>query len=797
MNRKYSFLWLCLLLLLKFSAASSSEDEAFEHDNSDDGNNDGNDEQDEGVIMHAPGYIDPANVDMIVIAHLNLMEALSDTLPPNYLQIFDHDQLTMLLQNTFCSRLIAKNSFDFFANQIYNFIIFDDIHNDFFEFLPVFQETSDINLITLIPSMYLVKALAVRSQKKLLNLEVLLKSLKYSSPEFRNEIDPVYCLPHLLDFDSLSDSWEKFKRGAEFIPSGNSKYALTWYISTQLFLINLQLKDISYNSDELVLLQSRIFGQIQQYFQYIGDSETGRSDYAGVSRIWTADSYPHIFGSSSPKSLGASGISILDLADSFGIHDLLEAGAYKSRCSDQKIIFRMLFYISILNPDILERSILSDWIKRMYLDFELKDLSKSEIDLFVCALFLFDYSDEMAFIIETKRRNCLIRSKILRSLNSRQTIFDAFISNLSSQSKKMKYLTIRAEAWSNLGKCLNLADEKMFMEMQRERVSQAALIAIAPPPLPDILAAHSVQPTADPVHLASDPNYIPPMKRTKRNSRNKVVPVSHFDSHFLNPIHLAAMSLARTTEQPSTYELPFPDQQYVERRLDNLMHHLNSADLGESAWNSRLEALDEETRSQEIEHEETLVSFFMEATFAIHKMSLDANYDKVNIKIIDHTGFGIGLKGETMNLYARVIILPCFKVFFYDPALQGFLPYPLLHPDTMALLGYVYGWCIEYDTLVNWHLAPEYLNFLFYEEDPNEPMGDVIKRFFKPVFTNCTPLKKIFNWISCHPRELLELRMPVLKNTCPLNDASSLKETLITRDRDIRQRPRKKPMNLN
>jgi hypothetical protein len=202
-----------------------------------------------------------------------------------------------------------------------------------------------------------------------------------------------------------------------------------------------------------------------------------------------------------------------------------------------------------------------------------------------------------------------------------------------------------------------------------------------------------------------------------------------FADHFLTENEIASLIFAdgKNVFFQARIRLLYPDRTYFEDRLDNFLQNLSKPSFGEIEWAAAGKA------NQQKDSE---IKAFIEGALPLIQALSQGPLDLVDVAFTGSGSFGKGLALEALSLLGRACVLPFVELFYYDVALKGFVPLPLLAPEMMSFLGALSGLLIKYDMPVDWMFAPEYLAFLHYAESYDESVADLATRLYAPILEN-------------------------------------------------------------
>ena len=643
-------------------------------------------------------------------------------LPNNIIAHLSPEQLTFLIKDPLGARLVAGKYMELIPDLI-GFLDVNDFNEEFFKHLPVFFDDDNVQ-IEQIPAIIICSTVRIQSMYRMLNLRGFIEKFENFDHQVALTLDPVYILPHLFNLERVHNPSFYLARGLTFNPdqAGSRKDFILWNISAQLFIYNIIHRKGEFDFEEIVGIA---LDELKRGHEYFGEeSRDLKINYFGIEED-SIFKYSSIFNTETPLLLRDNpDMTISTLSASLGLPTDFESINYVDLSSDLAIIYRLVVYIAIFNPTLIDEVELDRIIVNLVSVSKPADFSQPEFDFFVSSCFRNGLSNVIAKIFNVCSDSSFRRAGETILLSDRAA-FDRFVGRLSNVGDRLSFLGI----WNRhpLDSSIILTDENFYSEAQMKRMTSS-----------DVDVEADVE--ADVVDDA--PSF--PLVRTKRLVNGDSVQRSTAHSHFLTSSQLTSLlrsfpssSLRR---QKITFTVPYPDANFFNDRIDNLLQNVNSPDFGEKAWADRIAAIEDPlAREQYARNEPILHEFVLETFKAAYKMYKEPTIT-FNIQFTDHEGYGEGPTREALELLSRALLLPRYKIFHYNTRIVGFVPYPLLHPDIMGVLGYINAWFIRLRLSVNWHLPVDYIQFLFYEEDPNAPMQDVIEHLYPDLFKNIDAL---------------------------------------------------------
>ena len=251
---------------------------------------------------------------------------------------------------------------------------------------------------------------------------------------------------------------------------------------------------------------------------------------------------------------------------------------------------------------------------------------------------------------------------------------------------------VRLPEYEILKKRLEITDEEFYKSVNCLKLMSLVLHLQLPLPFPEDQMTENAD-NSDLIEILDFLVTDAPQTGNKRSHDGTIVTRTPFSSHFLSQDQIDSLTEPinnQVLQRTQTYTVPCPDKDFFLARMDNLMQNLDSADLGETAWNMKVAEMiktDPGIKDVYEEHENILDAFVQQTFKIIHSVHLTPN-KAFKIEFIDSPSFGNGLKQETIEIFNRAILLPKYKIFYYNPRILGFVPYPLLDPVIMGMLGF-------------------------------------------------------------------------------------------------------------
>jgi hypothetical protein len=738
MSRKSFLIWILLLLIIAVSKSLASEsndelnDEVQEVINLDDdggneqveqevGSEDEEEEEEEEeqhVQLHEYSDIDILNQinfsdPETLLANIigggidQVSDIMISSLPPHL--IFD------LLSDPIGARLAASCPFEIFSQANLNALIIDCIDENFFIHLDLFSENVQRQSLSQVPVDFVVKTIQIHSLHKKFNLMGFIDKFENYDDVLSFALPKPLCLPHLFDFFQMSSPDYFMGRGISYDYGLSKKDKIIWDISLQLFLKYIStvksLEESAATAEVLMAFKREISTSRLQ----LGQDIDFKMNYFGLKSEDEFDFF-QVFRTRKLFTFEERSLSLSDLSSSLGFPDFI----YVDYCSlgvEDRIVYRLIIYLTIFNPTLMSKSARNDLILDFLKVVPHEDFSITEFKFFTCACVTRKLGDLIAAAFS--QAVCVeFRKAIEKILIGSTRDYDLVVDSITSDIDKLIFLK-RGTVFFKTG--LKIENEEFYRKRRANR--------------PTLEDENKNSEDEDEEKIENIPR---PLVRTKRLRNGDKVPESHFSSHFLSSDQIQSLGPIQSHQGGggrSTFVIPYPNKDFLNARYDNLMQNLDSPDLGEIEWKKRLAKLGKNEKDAHERNEQDLDEFVRSTFVAINFMSTRPRAT-IDIVFRGSPSRGEGLKLEAFETFARVILLPRFKLFYYNSELKGFIPYPLLHPEIMASLGFLNRWFLSNDLPLNWNLSGDYLKFLFYEEDPYESMKILIERFYGIIFKN-------------------------------------------------------------
>jgi hypothetical protein len=652
-------------------------------------------------------------------------DIMISSLPPHL--IFD------LLSDPIGARLAASCPFEIFSQANLNALIIDCIDENFFIHLDLFSENVQRQSLSQVPVDFVVKTIQIHSLHKKFNLMGFIDKFENYDDVLSFALPKALCLPHLFDISQMSNPEYFMGRGISYDYGLSKKDKIIWDISLQLFLKYIStvksLEESAATAEVLMAFKREISTSRLQ----LGQDIDFKMNYFGLKSEDEFDFF-QVFRTRKLFTFEERSLSLSDLSSSLGFPDFI----YVDYCSlgvEDRIVYRLIIYLTIFNPTLMSKSARNDLILDFLKVVPHEDFSITEFKFFTCACVTRKLGDLIAAAFS--QAVCVeFRKSIEKILIGSTRSYDSVVDSITSDINRLIFLK-RGTAFFKTG--LTIENEEFYRKRRANR--------------PTLEDENNNSQDEDENKNSQDEDenknsqdedeekieIIPrPLVRTKRLRNGDKVPESHFSSHFLSSDQIQSLGPIQSHQGGggrSTFVIPYPNKDFLNARYDNLMQNLDSPDLGEIEWKKRLAKLGKNEKDAHERNEQDLDEFVRSTFVAINFMSTRPRAT-IDIVFRGSPSRGEGLKLEAFETFARVILLPRFKLFYYNSELKGFIPYPLLHPEIMASLGFLNRWFLSNDLPLNWNLSGDYLKFLFYEEDPYESMKILIERFYGIIFKN-------------------------------------------------------------
>jgi hypothetical protein len=634
-------------------------------------------------------------------------DIMISSLPPHL--IFD------LLSDPIGARLAASCPFEIFSQANLNALIIDCIDENFFIHLDLFSENVQRQSLSQVPVDFVVKTIQIHSLHKKFNLMGFIDKFENYDDVLSFALPKPLCLPHLFDFFQMSSPDYFMGRGISYDYGLSKKDKIIWDISLQLFLKYIStvksLEESAATAEVLMAFKREISTSRLQ----LGQDIDFKMNYFGLKSEDEFDFF-QVFRTRKLFTFEERSLSLSDLSSSLGFPDFI----YVDYCSlgvEDRIVYRLIIYLTIFNPTLMSKSARNDLILDFLKVVPHEDFSITEFKFFTCACVTRKLGDLIAAAFS--QAVCVeFRKAIEKILIGSTRDYDLVVDSITSDIDKLIFLK-RGTVFFKTG--LKIENEEFYRKRRANR--------------PTLEDENKNSEDEDEEKIENIPR---PLVRTKRLRNGDKVPESHFSSHFLSSDQIQSLGPIQSHQGGgghSTFVIPYPNKDFLNARYDNLMQNLDSPDLGEIEWKKRLAKLGKNEKDAHERNEQDLDEFVRSTFVAINFMSTRPRAT-IDIVFRGSPSRGEGLKLEAFETFARVILLPRFKLFYYNSELKGFIPYPLLHPEIMASLGFLNRWFLSNDLPLNWNLSGDYLKFLFYEEDPYESMKILIERFYGIIFKN-------------------------------------------------------------
>lgn len=749
MSRKSLIIWVLLLLIvavMKTSASGAGDEinnveqegtnmDGVVHDEEDQGSEEGEDEDEsEEEEQHAQpqdyslndflsqnNVCDPDSILAQIIGGgvTRLSVGVIASLPPDY--VFS------LLENPVGARLAASHISEIFSPANSDALVVDLINEEFFLNLDLFSNRAPLRDLQLVPSNFVIKTIQVQSREKKFDFNGFIDKFESYDQALSFELPKTLCLPHLFNLPRLHNPEYFMGRGISYDAELPNKDKLIWDISIQLFLYRL-LNDESFKSSDKVNEMLAIVKQeIASCRRHLGQDIDFNINYFGLQSSETMNMIIlEDFMTTKLFTIEERSLSLVDISSTLGLPNFTSID-YISLDVEERIVYRLIIFLTIFNPTLIPKTTArNDLIINFLNVVPAKDFTEAELDFLTCACI----NQKLGDVIATVFRDLIspqFRGAIEKKISASTEAFNLVVKSITNEMDKLHFLK-RGKAYFTTS--LRINNEEFYTRKQSNRPTNQANTAIDLTNSSTMVIVDAVEDEVEPVTM--------PLVRTKRYRNGDQVPESHFASHFLTSDQIQSFGPLQThgrLSQGTSFTLPYPNKDHFIARFDNLMQNLQTDDLGEIAWKQRVNELETKDKKAYEDHEKILDEFVRSTFQVIDYMRLHPDAD-VQIRFRGSPSHGEGLKLEALETFARAILLPRFKVFWYNSDIHGFIPYPLLHQEIMSCLGYLNRWFISNGLPLSWNLSEEYLKFLFYEEDPFESMQNVVERLYGVIFRN-------------------------------------------------------------
>lgn len=772
MSKKSLLIWILFLLtiaVLKTSASGTNNEinEGTDLDENDDATQEEEEEahaQRQDYSFSLSEFLSQRALPEPPILLANIIGGAFDELTDGMLLSLPPDFIFELLCNPLGAHLAASRPFEIFTESNYNALIIDLIHDNFFINLDLFSDKVSSESLPRIPASFIIKTIEIRSRARNFNLNRFIAKFENYDQSLSFEISKVLCLPHLFDFPRMINSEFFMGRGISFDSSLLKRDLIIWDISLQLFLFRLLNEEAFKVSLDAYEVLRNIKQEISLSRKLIGLDIDFNMNYFGIKNAINFNVLDE-FVTSKVFTLEERSICIDELSSSLGLPSFISID-YNSLDVENRIVYRLIIYLIIFNPSLLSEEARNSLIINFFSCAPSNDFTEAEIDFLANACI----DHELAEVIVTIFKNSMF-SKLLRTIESKLTrsvqAYNSVVGCITNEVDKLVFLKRGSVFFTN---GIKFNDEEFYRQKQANcRDENGASVSL-------INVEDEIEVEVEVEVFGS------PLVRTKRLRNGDHVPESNFSSHFLTMEQLQIFGPLRSTEDDIDFVAPYPNKDYFNARYDNLMQNLDSADLGEIKWKETLLRLDSNVKKAYEQYEKDLDEFVRVVFQAI---DCERNLPRVDVSILfrGSPSHGDGIKMEALETFSRAILLPRFKVFYYNSDLNGFIPYPLLHHEIMASLGYLNKFFLSHDLPLSWNLSADYLKFLFYEEDPFESMQNVIESFYASIFKTIDGLKSPeinpldYFTTTFHAHQPLAFHDQTLTETSPLDLLSPIEAT--------------------
>ena len=730
MSKKSLLLWVVLLLVFVVFKASASDanDSEAEDDYGSNGSsdNEGTHMDDNGEEENAQrqdeGINFSENVDPELIFS-NIIGGGFEIIPKELFIFLTPEHISRILSDPLGARLAAAHPLEIFTTDNNAFLEFAAIHEEFFENLSLFNISESTQDFSIIPSEILAKAIDVQSANKMLNLKGLIDKFENLNCDlcYDTNFIKTFGLAHLFDFESLQNPLYYLGRGISYDPQHSLKDKTIWDISLQLFLYRL-LNEENYKKkgdyDDILIL---VKAQISESRLKESQNELFKLNYFGLA---DSDNFDIQTTFNLPKllTLNELSVTIEQLSEVLGFTDIFKTD-YIQLTIEERIVYRLIVYVVISNPLSISEQERNDLVLNLIKNAPKTDFTDAEIEFLVKRCINHHLGDAIASIFSDTNSSTFKAAFSAKMIQTPEN-YSNVVNSISNEIKRLPFLKRSAAIFSSR---INLKNEEFYHEKQLKRQQKITAMEIS---------SSSANAGSDDIDLITTGG-------RKRLRNGESAPESQIiSSHFLSSEQLKSFKpLDKPSDnKPKEFVVPYPDREYFNNRYDNLMQNLDSTDFGEANWKIKYLNLDQkELKNAWDEHEKILNEFVRLVFQAVDYMK---NNPRAPVEIVfrGSPSFGDGPKLEALEMFARAILLPNFKVFYYNSSINGFVPYPLLDENIMETLGYLNAWFVEKDIPLSWNLSEAYMKFLFYEEDSTESMQSIIETFYGGIFKNIDAL---------------------------------------------------------
>lgn len=721
--------WLSLMALFFIFKVSVASDQSSNSDNEgtefDEHGADQQDDQHAQVeeydfMEHHTNNHQADNLTPEGIMH-QIIVGFREDLPRNVLPYLNDEQLSYLLMNPTGARLAAQNYYELLPNMI-GFINVDAIDTEFFVHLAVFRDQNILGIDS-IPALMIANAVKFQSMYKKLNLNGFIRKLDQLNHEVSHFVDQVFLLPHLFNFPTVINPQTYLGKGMELNPDQNGTKTdfIIWNISLQLFIFNLLNVPEFAASEHFQEIVGIVKAELDSAHQSVDETfEEFKYNYFGMidNPIFSCKS---VFNTETPLTLQQNAITINQLSASVGLPSYFASINYDDLSTDMKIVYRLLVYVAIFNPSILQDFEIHDIATKIINEKDSEELTEAELYFFATACLNRNLSSTIVKIsrnFSTSR----FRAIVMGIMERERRVYDSITRNTSTLGDFL-FLT-GTNPREPLNNPITMTNENYYKTIQKGRLQSGKT------------ATSTAEITASQGQALPEP----PRKSKRRLFGENKSENPLFNSHFLSENHLRSVGKLNTAYFAKTFVVPYPNKEFFEKRIDHLFQNLNEADGGEAKWTAYVSSIEDEELREQYERKERLMDEFVVLTFRALYLNQKNPNALIKIYFSDSPGVGGGVTGEAIGFLSRIIILPKYKVFYYSPKIFGFVPYPLLHPEIMGVLGFMNSWFIKSDAPTNWHLPANFIKFLFYEEDTNESLQGLIENLYPELFAKINGL---------------------------------------------------------
>ena len=405
-------------------------------------------------------------------------------------------------------------------------------------------------------------------------------------------------------------------------------------------------------------------------------------------------------------------------------------------------IFRMFMYLAFLNADITNADTLSTVTDCFRVGFSGKEMSKTELEFFydLCietgfVSLVFEILQKPAASVATAFLDDMVKATEFWEFGQSgvlPTKLLALIKKMSNNGRKLKPPQLtgpRIESYFH---------EKRWAKMQHDADGVDSPIT-GQDNLKTIAASHFLSETDGRRFLNWNDGYF-----ERRESLNRA------------------------------FALPFLPDQILNQRLAHFYLYLSEEDGGEKLW------WEENPAPEYVAFDNNLKAFVQTMLDILNFLSKGPARD-ADIRVANSDSRGSGVFRHAISVMSEVIFLPCIGLFRHSTNGRGFMPYPFLHPQYMALIAELHMQMLKLDTPFPWHIRAEYRDFLFHNEDLTVKMEELVERIYDSDFRSLASIATSEDICITYPKAFklhVPLNIPAMVDTpqcwftfdSPLND---------------------------